>query len=267
MHLMLTSAIISPHPPIIVPEVGGKEIEKTQKTIQALKSLNLKLRKLKPETLVVITPHGLIYPDRFNVCAMPFLEGSLAHFGADVHRRYQNDLEIVYRLDQLAQKERIPVLPYDNGEEVYELDHGVLVPLYYLARGLRTKVVPITYSYLSIPLHYAFGQVLGKVITESTKKIAVIASGDLSHRLKYSQYGYAPEGEVFDRLVIKLLQKGDASGILSLDEELIEKAGECGYRSIVILLGVLDQRKWKARILSYEAPFGIGYLVTEIKFS
>ncbi len=263
---MLVSAFVSPHPPIIIPEVGGEEVAKVKKTVSALKELNRKLKKLKPETIVIITPHGLVYPDRFNVCAMPFLKGSLAHFGVDLERQYQNDLELVYALDKKAREAGIPVLPYDNGEEVYEIDHGVLVPLYYLAQDIKTKVVPITYSYLSVPLHFSFGQVLGEVIHGSASKIAFVASGDLSHRLKYSQYGYTREGEIFDKKIVELLKKGDSGGILGLDEQLVEKAGECGYRSLAVMLGVLDQKKWHARILSYEAPFGIGYLVAEIVF-
>ncbi|MCD6422103.1 AmmeMemoRadiSam system protein B, partial [bacterium] len=233
----------------------------------ALQKLNRSLRQIKPETLVVITPHGLVYPDRFNVCAMPFLEGDLASFGApEVRRRFQNDLELVFALDKKCQQNGIPLLPYDNGQEVYELDHGTLVPLYYLAKGLRTKLVSITYSFLPVNLHYQFGQVLGNVIGGLKRKIAVIASGDLSHRLKFSQYGYSEAGEVFDRRLQECLKKGDTKAILSFDEELLEEAGECGYRSIVILLGVLHGKKWKGEILSYEAPFGIGYMVAELKF-
>ncbi|MCD6194742.1 AmmeMemoRadiSam system protein B [bacterium] len=264
---MLISAVISPHPPIIIPEVGGEETRRVKKTISALKKLNQKFKKLKPETIIIVTPHGLIYPDSFNVCAMPFLRGSLAHFGAQMEKTYQNDLELVYALNQEAQKADIPIVPYDNGKEAYEIDHGVLVPLYYLAEGLKVKVVPITYSYLSVPKHFSFGQLLGEVVGKTEKKVAFVASGDLSHRLKYSQYGYVREGKIFDKKIIEFLKKGNTKGILSLDENLIESAGECGYRSIAIMLGLLDQRKWQGKILSYEAPFGIGYLVADIEFS
>lgn len=263
---MLTSAIISPHPPIIIPEVGGRDVERVKKTILALKKLNKKLLKLKPETIVVVSPHGLIYPDRFNVCAMPFLKGDFSHFGARLEKSYQNDLELVYALDKEAQKADLPLLPYDNGQDVYELDHGALVPLYYLAKDLRVKVVPIAYSYLSSPKHFSFGQVLGEVIEKTDKKVAFVASGDLSHRLQHSQYGYAKEGKIFDQKIVEYLKKGNSRAILSLDEDLVESAGECGYRSIIVMLGLLDQKKWRAEILSYEAPFGIGYLVAEAKF-
>ena len=60
--------------------------------------------------------------------------------------------------------------------------------------------------------------------------------------------------------------KKDIKGILNLDLDFVEAAGECGLRSILILLGALDGLNWKPEILSYEAPFGVGYLVTNIKF-
>jgi len=50
-----------------------------------------------------------------------------------------------------------------------------------------------------------------------------------------------------------------------MDKNLVEEAGECGYRSIIILLGALDGLDWKPEILSYEAPFGVGYLVANFK--
>jgi len=53
--------------------------------------------------------------------------------------------------------------------------------------------------------------------------------------------------------------------IANLDHELIEKAAQCGYRSILILLGVLNNVSYQTEILSYEAPFGVGYLVANLK--
>ena len=42
-------------------------------------------------------------------------------------------------------------------------------------------------------------------------------------------------------------------------ENFCSQAAECGHRSFVIMAGALDQMKVKARKLSYEGPFGVGY--------
>ena len=61
------------------------------------------------------------------------------------------------------------------------------------------------------------------------------------------------------------LSRLDTHAILNLDEDLIEHAGECGLRSIVILLGALQGLSATPHILSYEGPFGVGYLVASFE--
>ena len=51
-----------------------------------------------------------------------------------------------------------------------------------------------------------------------------------------------------------------------MNPDLIREAGECGYLSIIILLGLLSEIKGsKFKSLSYEGPFGVGYLVANIR--
>ena len=77
--------------------------------------------------------------------------------------------------------------------------------------------------------------------------------------------GYDPLGKIFDEKLAKALSCVDIKSILNLGTELIERAGECGLRSAVILLGALDGLKVKPEILSYEGPFGVGYLVASFE--
>ena len=75
-------------------------------------------------------------------------------------------------------------------------------------------------------------------------------------------YGFHPDGPKFDKALIEALKKKDIEKILKLDE-LYPEAGECGLRSFSFLLGILETSglKWQAKVLSYEGPFGVGYLV------
>jgi AmmeMemoRadiSam system protein A len=149
-----------------------------------------------------------------------------------------------------------------------DLDHGILVPLYYLQEAGLTdvKIIAISVAYLSTLELYQFGHVLKQAADKVGRKVAILASGDMSHRLKSDgPYEYHPDGPTFDQAVRELLGAGDAQGILDLPESLCNNAGECGYRSILIMLGSLDGSNYEPAVFSYEGPFGVGYLAAGFK--
>ncbi len=265
----LNFAGISPHPPIIIPEIGGKDLEKVSQTVQAMKRLANIFNKSEIETLIIISPHMLIYPDQFSICGMKKLFGTFASFGSpDTIIEFNNDLELAHEIERKTTSNGIKNLLYNNNGEFFELDHGIMVPLYYLSQQQESslKVVPIAYSNLDRAPHFAFGQIIGEIAQNSSKRIGVIASGDLSHRLiNGAPGGFSKTGQNFDKTIIKDIKEQNTQEILYYDEELVEDAGECGYRSILILLGALDKTNTSAETLSYESPFGVGYLVANFK--
>lgn len=144
-------------------------------------------------------------------------------------------------------------------------DWGFNVPLHFLAKDFKGEIK----TYLTGPKPPSFYFKEGEKVyreLEENKRCALIASGDLSHRLKEEgPYRFHPDGPKFDQKLIKLLKKGDIKNFLKLDE-MFPEAGECGLRSFSFLLGILEASTvaWKPKILSYEGPFGVGYLVAEL---
>jgi len=265
--MALVFAALSPHPPVLLPKIGGPQTEQVKKTVRALNKLAQNFNQSQPNTLLIISPHALVYPDRMNVCGMKNLQGDFSAFGTDSYLfRFENDQELAFEIDQEANQAGINTLLYDNGAPFYTLDHGTLVPLYFLTQHLKykLKLVPIAYSFQDEQTHFRFGQVIQKVIQKTNKRVAVVASGDLSHYLSASpsQEQYQA-GLEFDQKIQEYLKKQNIQAILDFDEEFLEQAGECGYRSILILLGILSGLKWETEILSYECPFGVGYLVAQ----
>lgn len=254
----------SPHPPIIIPDIGSQEdLQKVSSTILGMRKLAGVFKDAEIDTLIVISPHGIVYPDRLNICGMKKLFGTFASFGApDIMMEFGNDIDLAVELDSAARKNNIETLLYDNDGEFYELDHGVMVPLYYLTQDQESavKVVPIAYSSQSRADHFSFGQIIRDVAKKYKGRVGVLASGDLSHQLIQSQ-----AGKDFDKKIVEDLGRGDAKTILYYDEEFVEKAGECGYRSILIMLGALDGANIKPEVFSYEGPFGVGYLTANYK--
>ena len=165
--------------------------------------------------------------------------------------------------------EDIPTASLDeNTENLYnidlELDHGAMVPLYFVDNKKNYKLVHITYGMLS-PLELMnFGKCINKAVLDTNKKAVFIASGDLSHRLtKDGPYPYTPLGAEFDKELISTLEKGDLKSLFTLDKHLICEAGECGLRSLYILAGAINDNNISSKLLSYEGPFGVGYGIME----
>src|SRR5262249_45717625 len=93
-------------------------------------------------------------------------------------------------------------------------------------------------------------------------RVAVVASADLSHRLIVGgPYKYEPTAHTFDRQIVESIREGRADGVMNVDDDLRERAGECGYRSILIGLGSVDENPRDHEVLSYEGPYGVGYMV------
>ena len=165
--------------------------------------------------------------------------------------------------------EDIPTASLDeNTANLYnidlELDHGAMVPLYFVDNKKNYKLVHITYGMLS-PLELMnFGKCINKAVLDTNKKAVFIASGDLSHRLtKDGPYPYTPLGAEFDKKLISTLEKGDLKSLFTLDKHLICEAGECGLRSLYILAGAINDNNISSKLLSYEGPFGVGYGIME----
>ncbi|HLB95848.1 MAG TPA: class III extradiol dioxygenase subunit B-like domain-containing protein [Patescibacteria group bacterium] len=268
--MSLNFAAISPHPPIIIPEIGQSELAKVEQTVRAMKKLSQRFLEAEIETLLVISPHMLIYPDRFSIAGMKKLFGTFASFNApDLIMEFENNLELAQKIGNSSRGEKIETLLYDNGGEFFELDHGVMVPLFYLAKDQEFgfKILPCAYSELSCAKHFAFGQILGNVVKSFPGRVGLVASGDLSHRLNLGRKSEINPGRDFDQKIVNDLKEGKVQDILYYDEDFVEAAGECGYRSILILLGALDSLGLKPEILSYEGPFGVGYLVANYHLS
>lgn len=265
----LVFACFVPHPPLIIPAVGRGRLESVRSTISALQKLSQKIAKMCPERLVVITPHGPLFRDRPVLLNKERLEGDFAQFGAFQEKV---SLEIDRSLSRLIAEEAgnqgINVLTVDlRRARQYgvslTLDHGAGVPLYYLAReGVKVPGVCLTPGFLSYRKLFNFGKALRSAIEKGEKRTVVITSGDLSHRLiEGAPAGYNPHGKIFDEQLVELLQECRIKDILNMDPELIESAAECGFRPLLITLGAMDSSEMDSDILSYEGPFGVGYLV------
>ena len=126
--------------------------------------------------------------------------------------------------------------------------------------------MPIAIGFLPLRKLFEFGQALAKTTDRLGRKVCLLASADMSHRLTQdAPSGFSPRGKEFDEQLVKLVENYDVNGILNFDEELAEEAGQDALWSIAILLGALAGKIVKPEILSYEGPFGVGYMVAALE--
>lgn len=254
---------IVPHPPIMVPEVGGTEARKVRRTQEALVALGRKIAVSGAETMVVISPHGPVLWDAISVVTLPRLTGDLGRFGApEVSFSLTTDGPLADALRQELAALGLPETAIDAGYG-YHLDHGITAPLYWLQKGgVALPVVVCGMAIIPLWKLYGFGVAVQRAAARLGRRVAVVASGDLSHRLlPEAPNGYDPMGAVFDRRVQEIVAAGDPVALIRLDPLLVERAGECGLRPMVMLFGAFDGLAVAAEVLSYEGPFGVGYMV------
>ena len=261
-------ACISPHPPIIVHEIGQGRERGTQKTIDALEQVAQEMARHRPETAILISPHGPAQLDAFAILVGPRADASLDAWDApQVTFAFENDVEAASLIREEAQQAGVPLEPLErwrhrdsSGNWHDGLDWGCTVPLYHLRPGLgEAKLVPLCVSYLSPHQHFALGQAVAQASERLEKRVVIIASADLSHNLNYD-----PMGPLFDEKIQKAIAEWDVKTVLEMDTAFRQQAAEDAVLSLSFLMGALDGLTVSPRVLSYEGPFGVGYLVAAI---
>lgn len=139
--------------------------------------------------------------------------------------------------------------PRDNGS-VYFLDQY----------DREYRLVRIGLSGLTLSRHYELGMCIRKTAELLGREIAVIGSGDLSHRLKAEgPYGFQKEGPEYDERIMDVMGRAAFGELFDFSEEFCDKAAECGHRSFTIMAGALDGLAVKTERMSHEDTFGVGY--------
>ncbi|MBQ6077121.1 MAG: AmmeMemoRadiSam system protein A [Clostridia bacterium] len=258
--MAILAAFMVPHPPMIVPDVGRGSEEQISETTRSYERVADEIAALKPDTLIVTSPHSVMYADYFHISPGSGASGSFRQFragGVRFSERY--DTALVQRISELADAEDFPAGTL--GERDAALDHGTMVPLWFIRQKYAGgKLVRIGLSGLSLCDHYRLGQLIARAVEDTGTRAVLIASGDLSHKLQpYGPYGFAPEGPEYDRRIMDVCGRAAFGELLEFDETFCEKAAECGHRSFVIMAGAFDGLKVKATALSHQDVTGVGY--------
>ena len=258
--MSILAAFMVPHPPMIVPEVGKGSEKQVLETTLAYERVADEVAVLKPDTLIITSPHAVMYADYFHISPGKAATGSFRPFrapGVRISERYDEDL--VRRICALADEAGFPAGTL--GERDASLDHGTMVPLWFIRQKYAGgKIVRIGLSGLPLTDHYRLGQIIARAVEDTDTRAVLIASGDLSHKLQaYGPYGFAPEGPEYDRRIMDVCGRAAFGELLDFDEAFCDRAAECGHRSFVIMAGAMDGLRVKATVLSHQDVTGVGY--------
>lgn len=261
---------LCPHPPLLIPGIADSAKEKAATTIASFKQWALQLKEQKPDRLIIMSPHAPAASAAVPIFSVASLSGSMQRFGCpEVSLNVDCDTDFIEHLSSLCREEDFPLLTVNDDlikqhRLEINLDHGTLIPLYFLQEaGLDVPIVLLGYGPSYTELYIQLGKIVKKVAEEETdKKTAIIASGDLSHRLSESgPYGFSPYGFKFDESINKVLDSAEVESLLNFSNEEVNEAAQCGLYAIAMLLGSLEKDEICGKRFSYEAPYGVGYSV------
>ena len=257
-------ACISPHPPVIVPEVGRGREREVQRTLDALGQVASMLASHRPELAVLVAVHGPLHPAAFTLLDADRAEGDFAQWGApQVQLSFPVDREAVSAVRHEASARGVPLRVVSR----WDLDWSATVPLYYLRSGLEgSRLVVLNISFLSPQEHFRLGQALRAAIDRLGRRAVVVASADLSHRLSpEGPYGFDPAGPELDRRLEEAVAGWDVEAVLTMPLDFRERAGDDAVPSLSVLMGALDGLRVRPRVLSHEGPWGVGYMVASVE--
>ena len=258
--MSVLAAFMVPHPPLIVPDIGKGSEKKVQKTIDSYERVAKEIAALSPDTIVISSPHSVMYYDYFHISPGEKTVGDFSMFQAPgVSFSEDYDSELVKEIEKIAGAENFPA--GTKAERDPALDHGTMVPLYFIRKVYKGgKIVRVGLSGLSYEAHYRLGEIIKEAADKLNRKIVFVASGDLSHKLQeYGPYGFVKEGPEYDERIMDVCSRAAFDELFDFDEDFCSRAAECGHRSFVIMAGVLDGILVKATKYSHEDITGVGY--------
>lgn len=258
----MKSAVIMPHPPIARPLVGRGEEKKIRATLDAYRTAAQQIAQDAPETIVIISPHNILFRDAFYISPGEIYTDSLSRFSAPADRvSIPYDTEMREEIIRLCEEKGIPTV--SDKRYAGEPDHGSLIPLLFISESYTNfRVVRIAPSFLSDEMLMEMGRVIERAAAHCGRRMTLIASGDLSHKLlAEGPYGYVKEGPEFDRRVTEMMKEGNLKAFREFTPDFRDRCAECGLPGFIMLSGALENYHVRPDLLSYEGTFGVGYAV------
>ena len=261
---------IAPHGFSIIGEIAGDEYELFKPTREAMEELGERLKKHKPDTIVVLTPHGLRIRGFNAIYTCEHCRGTLSSGGRTVKVEFKCDKPMAEQILKRAENTGIPSIGANFGAlsgiaSNIEMDWGTLIPLWFCgAKEKERPEIVVIGPTREIPINklVELGEVIADVAEKSGKRVAIIASADQGHAHdNEGPYGYNSASREYDNQIISIVKDDNLEKLLDIDLGFVERAKPDSLWQMVVLYGALKKGPMKGEFLSYQVPTYFGMLV------
>lgn len=257
--MAIPCSVLMCHAPIVIPDVAGHRARQCAETTRAMSDIASRICAHGPDVVVLVSPHAPRHTTRWGICTQSPLTGNFGRFGADhIGVTVPGAPLAAARVTPIARDLRLTTreIAGDN------LDHGALVPLYFLRQaGWDGPTLLIALPQSGTKTEERMGQAIARAAEQAGERWVILASGDMSHRLNpNAPAGYHPLAKEFDRTFKARIDAGDLRGACSIEAGLREIAAEDVIDSVAVAAGAVGYRSQGYRSYAYEGPFGVGYL-------
>jgi len=226
--------------------------------IEGLRTLGQRARERDVETFLVFDSHWIVNQG-FHVNAKARHEGiftshELPHMLSDMAYAYAGDPELARRIAREVEEAGFRAIAHDTPHLACE--YGTLTPMHLMngegaGKGQPTpaaRVVPVAVNqFASVDEGRRMGQAVARAIQAGERKVAVLASGSLSHAFwpnDRSEDGLNEVNGEFNRQVdlrvLELWQAGRIGEFLAMLPDYARLCqGECAMIDTAMLFGVL----------------------------
>lgn len=256
----LRAVVLMCHAPIVIPALGRRDTARCRATTVAMAEAARRLVASGAERVLVLSPHAPRQARAYGCYAGTELAGDFGRFG-------EPGLAATFPADPEAAA-AVAATGLDLATIRNSLDHGALVPLWFLREaGFAGRVSVFGFPWEPAPGgHARFGAALRKALDGLGAPWALLASGDCSHRLlPGAPAGCDARAQDFDAGLVAGVRAGRDAALAEELAPLRERAAEDVLDSLEIAAAVTGADAGGREVLSYEGPFGVGYLVAVLQ--
>ncbi len=251
---------------VLFPDYYGKNVgphgrRMVEELIAVVREMGRDMVAARPDALVVIAD------DHLNVFSFDAIPAMCVRIGRSVQRMVQEDaIEFDQALDGLPLRY---LLHEDLANRILEegmeagfdfaaswsapLDHAFLSPVSTLyGAQLVPPFVPFWVNCFVSPQPtarrcYAAGRHIARVVGDGPWRVAVIATGGLSHFPELSLARVGTSDAAFDRRLIALMEKGDHETLCALTTKELDLTGSHEYLNWLVLMGAVGAARARVR--------------------